>query len=313
MTLKSTFRWLPTVLLSALTGLVAQAGPAPAASSDHQTFLRQHRANHVRALLEGDASFLAAVAAEDIRLMTESQPTVFGAANAVAYYRALLNRFTVSECTRESLGSFDFGARVVEIGRLRHRLTPKAAGPTADLTGKYLEVWTKQPDGGLKLVTTAWNYDAWPADGEALRFPEVSSVRTAFLGRAPVGSNVSFELAALGRLLEAAIVQHDGELWHRFYAPDAVLLANHTALRTGTAEIGDYIRAHSRELPVFEKLDIRNDRIEELGDYVFEYASHVANWRAGDASGVNTGKNLRIWRREPDHALKLVLQIGAYD
>lgn len=55
MILKSTFRWLPTVLLSALTGVVAQARPAPAASADHQTFLRQHRANHLRTAFVGRA------------------------------------------------------------------------------------------------------------------------------------------------------------------------------------------------------------------------------------------------------------------
>ena len=64
---------------------------------------------------------------------------------------------------------------------------------------------------------------------------------------------------------------------------------------------------------MFEKLDIRNDRIDEFDDVIVEYASHVANWRNGDSSGVNTGKNLRIWRRGPDHGLKIVLQIGSYD
>lgn len=310
--LKSQFLRRCAVAFLVLAGAI-HAAPAPSASPAHQAFLQRHRSAHVQALLDGNATFLSSVAGEDLRLMTESQPTVFGTGNVAGYYRALFERFTVTACTRESLGGFDLGARVVEIGRFTQKLAPKAAGQMVDLVGKYLEVWVKQSDGGLKLVTTAWNYDTWPADGEALRFREVPSVRTAFLGRAPISSNVSFELAALCRLLEAAIVQHDGDLWHRFYAPDAILLANHTTLRKGTAEIGDYIRAHSRELPVFEKLDIRNDRVEELGDYVLEYASHVANWRSGDSSGVNTGKNLRIWRREPDHALKLVLQIGAYD
>jgi hypothetical protein len=39
----------------------------------------------------------------------------------------------------------------------------------------------------------------------------------------------------------------------------------------------------------------------------------VANWRNGESSGVGTGKNLRIWRREPNHSLKVVLSIGSYD
>jgi hypothetical protein len=68
-----------------------------------------------------------------------------------------------------------------------------------------------------------------------------------------------------------------------------------------------------QHLPVFEKLDMRNDRIEVTGRYVIECASHVANWRNGESSGVNTGKNIRIWRREPDGALRIFLAIGMYD
>jgi len=124
---------------------------------------------------------------------------------------------------------------------------------------------------------------------------------------------VSFELAALGLLHELAVQQHNATLWSRLYADDAILLANNGGLVVGRKAVDDYIAAHCPQLPVFEKLDLRTDRIEELGDYVFEYASQVANWRRGDSSGVSTGKNLRIWRREPDHALKIVLAVGAYD
>ncbi len=70
---------------------------------------------------------------------------------------------------------------------------------------------------------------------------------------------------------------------------------------------------HVKELPVFEELDIRNDRIDNLGTFVIEYASHIASWKNGDSSGVGLGKNIRIWRREADHSLKLFRAIGMYD
>ena len=44
-----------------------------------------------------------------------------------------------------------------------------------------------------------------------------------------------------------------------------------------------------------------------------EYASHVANRRSGDHSGVNTGKNLKIWRREADGSLKIFRSIDMYE
>jgi hypothetical protein len=48
------------------------------------------------------------------------------------------------------------------------------------------------------------------------------------------------------------------------------------------------------------RLDIGNDRIEDLGNYVIEYASHMAMIRDRVFSGVFTGKDLAIWRREPN-------------
>jgi ketosteroid isomerase-like protein len=245
--------------------------------------------------------------------MPITQPTVFGPANAAAYHRAFLARFTVLDYARTSAGQFDLGSRVVEIGRFTQQLTHKDTGATFDVIGKYLDAWEKLPDGMLRLITAAWNADTWLPQAEMFRFPEVPSVRTAFEPRAPIDTEVAFELAALGLLHEAAVVQKNAGVWSRFFADDAILLANNGGFHAGRDAVDDYIAAHCPHLPVFEKLDLRNDRIEESGDYVFEYASQVANWRNGESSGVGTGKNLRIWRREPNHALKVVLSIGSYD
>lgn len=304
-------------LLSAFLGALPAfltAAPGGALPAAHQEILRQYREAHVQAHLSGDvAPLLPAMQTENLRLMPITQPTMFGRENAAAYYRAFLGRFAVRDCSRTSAGQFDFGSRVVEIGRFSQKLTHKGTGETFDLNGKYLDAWEKQPDGGLRLVTAAWNADAWLPQAETLRFPDVPSVRTAFEPRASTKTAVGFELAALGLLHETAVMQRDAALWSRFYADDAMMLANNGGFHVGRQAVDDYISRHAPELPVFEKLDLRIDRIEESGDYVFEYASQIANWRRGDATGVSTGKNLRIWRREPDHALKIVLSIGSYD
>lgn len=303
--------------LVALLGLLPTRAPAalpPAPSATDQAALEDYRTRFVRGMLGGDPGLLAPAGGANLRLMPITQPTVFGSDNAAAYYRAFLERFAVRDYTRTSAGQFDLGPRVVEIGRFTQKLTHKVTGEAFELTGKYLDAWEKEPNGALRLVTAAWNCDTWLAQAEAMRFTEVPSVRTAFEPRAPLNSEVSFELAALGLLHESAVVQKDARLWSRFYADDAVMLANNGGLHAGRKAIDDYIAAHCPHLPFFEKLDLRVDRIEELGDYVLEYASQVANWRRGDASGVGTGKNLRVWQREPGgHALKIILSIGSYD
>ena len=56
-----------------------------------------------------------------------------------------------------------------------------------------------------------------------------------------------------------------------------------------------------------------HDAIDPLGAFVIDHASHVAIWRNGDASRVNTGKNIRVWRRAPAGGLKMICQAGTYD
>jgi ketosteroid isomerase-like protein len=268
----------------------------------------------VSAYRSGDGGKLAAFYAEESRLMAEFQPTVFGRDHIAAYHRAWLARFAVRDFVRAKFDRIDLGRRLVEDGRFTMRVQPREGGEAAELAGKYLEIWEVAASGEVRLVTQAWNLDAHVAGEERWRFPEVPGVRTALQARVAVRDGVSFELAALNRLIEAAIVQHDGAVWSLCFSDDAVLLPNFGAPCVGRREIDAYIEAHVKELPVFEKLDIRNDRIDDVGGgWVIEYASHVANWRSGDASGVSTGKNVRIWRREPGGGLRLFRQIGSYD
>jgi hypothetical protein len=146
-----------------------------------------------------------------------------------------------------------------------------------------------------------------------LKFGEVPGIHAALLPNVHVNNNLSFELNALNRLLDETVTQHDGNIWSQYYADDAMLIPGYHLPRRGRKEIDEYIQMHVKELPVFEELDIRNDRIDNLGAFVVEYASHIASWRNGNSSGVGLGKNIRIWRREPDHSLKVFRSMGMYD
>jgi ketosteroid isomerase-like protein len=285
----------------------------PTGSPELASTLGVARAARIRAFLDGNTTPLVAPCTGNTRLMTEGLPTVIGSANIAAYYRAFFARFTVRAYTRHDFQTWDLGPRVAEFGRFTLQLAPKAGGAELSLHGKYLELWDHDSGNGLQLAVVAWNFDAWLPNGDGLRFDGIPSVRTALQARAPLDNDLSVELAASGLLMQRALIEHDAMLWSRFYADDAVLLPNNAPIALGHAAIAAYLEAHCRELPIFEQLDLRNDRIEEAGGYIYEFASHIANWRNSTSSGVSTGKNLRIWRREPDHMLKMILQIGAYD
>jgi ketosteroid isomerase-like protein len=282
-------------------------------TDEHRRMLDRFRLEYPRNVMTSDVEQTLSLASDDLRLMPAYQWTVLGKLNATAYYRALGERFEVRDF-RRTLGELtDLGTRIVEYGTFTQKLLRRDTRKEYELAGKYLDLWTKLPDGSVRLVTQVWNYDK-PLDfGDELRFPSVSAVRMALGPHVPVKGGISFDLAALNALLGVAIAQHDAAVWEQFFADDAVMLTNYVPIRRGRREIEEYLVAHTAQLPVFEHLDIRNDQIDDLGSYVIEYASHVANWRSGDSSGVSTGKNLRIWRREPGGGLRLFWQIGNYD
>ncbi|WP_378172521.1 hypothetical protein [Aquimarina sp. SS2-1] len=135
----------------------------------------------------------------------------------------------------------------------------------------------------------------------------------AYQGHLPVNSNIRFELAALNQFMEEFISQGDHILWSQLYTYDAIALFSYEPMYQDKKLLDSFIKDHVAELPIFEELDIRNNHIDDLGTYIVNYASHIANWRNNEYSGISTGKGIKIWRREPNGSLKIVRQIATYD
>lgn len=251
--------------------------------------------------------------ADSLRLMPEFQKTVIGKNNAMSYYKAFLERFRISDYQRETVEVLNLGERVVELGTFDLILTLKSNGKTYPVKGKYQEFWHNSRNGKLALVTAAWNYSHEIAIADQLRFNTVPVTDVAMVAHLPINNNIRFELAAFNRLQERTISEHDAKLWTRFFTDDAKYIYSGSPIASGRKQIDDFFAEHVRHIPVFEKLDIRNDRIDHLGNYVVEYASHIAIVRSGDFSGVFTGKNVNIWRREKDGSLKIFREMAMYD
>jgi ketosteroid isomerase-like protein len=276
--------------------------------------LNKFRTDYCKSMLDGKTDRLQIYYADTIRLMPPFQKTVLGKVNASSYYRAFTNRFTIHTYTRNEIEMLDLGQQVLEIGEMTMRMTLKSTGKEFDIAAKYLNLWVKTKNGEPRLLTEAWNGDQYYGElHDQLRFDDFPSIHIALQPNVPVTNDIRFELAALNRLLDATVTNHDGNTWSLYYSDDAKLLASYYPICHGKKAIEDYIQMHVKELPTFEELDIRNDRIDDLGNYVVEYASHIASWKNGNSSGVSMGKNIRIWRRQPNHSLKLFRSIGMYD
>jgi ketosteroid isomerase-like protein len=275
-------------------------------------YLKQFRLAFIKSVLDKKSELLTGYYDDNVRLMVEFQKTMIGKENVLAYHQAFLSRLDSKSYTREELEILDLGAMVVEYGFFNLKATLKSSGKEYEIQGKYQNIWKKEKDK-LLLITEGWNYNQRLDIGDQLRFSEVPVIDVALLAHSPIKNNISFELAALNRLVEATVSEHDANIWSQFYSDDAIIFAQYRSVQRGRKEIDEYYRQHVKELPVFEKLDVRNDRIDDLGNYVIEYASHIAIIRDGDFSGVFTGKDLAIWRREPNGSLKIFRHMAMYD
>ncbi|HTJ50255.1 MAG TPA: nuclear transport factor 2 family protein [Cyclobacteriaceae bacterium] len=276
-------------------------------------FLNTFRATYIKSILDKKPEGMQIYYDKNIRLMTEFQRTVIGSPNVVQYHKAFLSRFTISAYTREQTEILDLGLMVVEQGMFVMKMISKKTNKEHTVNGKYQNIWEKNSNGKMLLITEGWNYNQ-PLDlQDQLRFDEVPVVDVALQPHLPINNNIRFELAALNRMMEVTITQHDAKIWSFFYTDSCILFTQRHDPYVGRKAIDEYLEMHVKELPVFEKLDIRNDRIDDLGNYVIEYASHIASWRSGEYSGIGLGKDLRIWRRERDGSLKIFRHIGMYD
>ena len=298
------------IYVNAINGF---AQPNIKADEKSISYLKKFSSDYIKSMLDKKPEMILDYYADNIRLMPEFQKTVMKKSNALLYHKAFLSRFDILEYSRAEIEILDLGPQVVELGMFTMKMKLKSTGKEHELKGKYQNIWKRLENDKLTLITEAWNYNHATDITEHLKFEEVPAVQMAYQAHVPVNNNISFELAALCRLLEATITQHDARIWSQFYSDDATIAFSYNPIYQGRKAVDEFLEKHVSHMPVFEKLDIRNDHIDNLGDYVIEYASHVANWRNGESSGVNTGKNIRIWRRGTDGSLKIFRHIGMYD
>ncbi|MEJ0029098.1 MAG: nuclear transport factor 2 family protein [Bacteroidota bacterium] len=274
--------------------------------------LQKFRTDFVASMLKGDVSFMS-YADNTIRLMPEFSMSVTTQANSIKYYEAFHKHFDVTSFSRTESEILDMGNYTAEWGTFMMKVALRNTGKTYDLPGKYMDIWMKDTSGNLLLVCQAWNYNQRIDFADQLKFGEVPTMNVALSAHSPVIDDISFELAGLNALMESTIIQHDAHQWKMFYDDDGNFLYSNSPLYLGRKALDGFIDEHVRGLPIFEKLDIRNDKIIDLGAYVIEYASHTAFVRGENWSGTGTGKDIRIWRRRSDCSLKIFRHIGMYD
>lgn len=285
----------------------------PLPDKDSQAFFQTYNDLFVQSIRNGKPELIGQHLTSESRLMAPFQKTVVSKSNMIVYYQAFAEQFLVEDYVMSEIEILDLGTRFIQDGIFTMKLSVRSDKRKIEVKGKYMNVWENSPDGQHKLIAICWNLNERSDVGDLFRFNSVPVFDVALAGHTPVNDNTSFELAAYNCLQETVITEKDWKVWSLYYSDDAIVLSNNGPMVRGRAEIDQYIETHVKEMPVFEKLSIRNDRIEVSGNYVIEFASHIAVVRNGGWSGTGLGKDIRVWRREKGGYLKIIRAIGAYD
>ncbi|WP_299438412.1 nuclear transport factor 2 family protein [uncultured Aquimarina sp.] len=265
-----------------------------------------------KGMLTANPEIIVSYYSEDIRLMPAFQKTLLGKENASIYHKAFFERFNILKYKRENLEILDLGSQFSVLGTFTMKIQLKSTKQIKELKGKYMDIWEKE-EGKFSLISEIWNYNHHTDFTEHLKFNNVPGTVLAYQEHLPINNDIRFELAALNRFMEEFISQGDHKLWSQLYTNDVISMFSYKPMYLDKESLDTFLKYHVAELPIFEKLDIRNNHIDDLGTYIVNYASHIANWRNDDYSGISTGKGIKIWRRQSNGSLKIVRQIATYD
>lgn len=105
---------------------------------------------------DGDADFFDTACTEDVVVMPPHMPAVVGRGAAVGFMREFLGQFDmaiqyVSEETRIH------GDMASDRGTYSQTLTAKAGGAPIPENGKFLWLYSREPDGFWKMSRVMWN------------------------------------------------------------------------------------------------------------------------------------------------------------
>jgi ketosteroid isomerase-like protein len=216
--------------------------------------------------------------------MAEANPSIFGRVNAGLYFHAFFERFEIEQFEKSPLKSINMGEAILEAGAFKLNMRNNN-GDLRELTGNYANLWKKSAAGEWQMEADVWNYDQWVDFKDELTFPSVPSVRTALLARVPPKDSRTIELAAYQKLNSTAVIQGDPLIISYLFAEDALLFPNYSKALDGREAIYSWWQHHVSELPIFDFIHNRMDKLEYDGEFVIQFASHAAAWRNDNGSG----------------------------
>ncbi|MCJ7779025.1 MAG: DUF4440 domain-containing protein [Sedimentisphaerales bacterium] len=206
---------------------------------------------------------------------------------------------------------WDCGDLIFEAGRCVVSLkSPKLRFLLSDWR-KYVTVWTRQPDGSLKIKLDSWNPDVIPASegtSESI-VPKVTVIpsRTSDDGMNAIYEQVKKYEATFHKMF----IERDSDAAAKFYADDAVLIPWGADIVKGKKDILEHIKKGMNEPPIL--VDINQHVVHIEGNDRMLFVVNLFSWMVKDKSSVQNvtipGKGIHVWKRQQDNSWKILLDL----
>ena len=120
-----------------------------------QQAIEEANAKFGEAIRAGDAAALAALYAEDARLLPPNREMIRGREGVEAFWAGGM-QMGIKDVVLTTMEVMIMGDMVCEIGRADVTIQPEGMETIQD-NGKYVVIWKKTPDGAWQLYVDIWN------------------------------------------------------------------------------------------------------------------------------------------------------------
>lgn len=259
----------------------------------------------------GNSSPFAHFLSSEVKILPEYDMSYIGISSAEQYFASIFDIYDIQSLKRESIETIELGDKRLEIGSFALRYERKASDKAYEETGNYFEIWDARSD---KLLTMSWNYDSAGDDKyDRFRAQANSGIRYIFQPLAPINDPISFEVASQYQLVSTLMHRRQPETMAIRFADDAWFAHHDMPLKKGKQALTEQLIEYAKNWNTFDYLDVHPHEIHVHGDYVLEHMSYNLRWRAGQHSGVVTGKGIRLSKRNADGILQVYRSIAMHD
>jgi uncharacterized protein (TIGR02246 family) len=144
------------LLLATLAGCMSRAPDPAATQAEGEAAIAEFNRKYLAAINTGDIDALAALTTEDHMMIASGGPPTMGKQALVDAMTGAFARFDFDEswAPEETVVSGDLA---YQRGTFIVNTTPKAGGEPTRMTGNFLRIYRRQPDGAWFMVRDNFN------------------------------------------------------------------------------------------------------------------------------------------------------------